>query len=687
MPQQQYDVRLDDGRIVTVNAESEAEAARAARQWGAQTPAGSSADERGRTYARIVDQILGDVGVGRAGGALLRGFQVEDELTGAAASLAGRFSEQPISGQAAAQQSRENIARYRQEAPVLSLGEEFVASLPVGGPLGPMVGGAIGGGIAGAGSGETLQERVEQGALGAALGGATGGLFKVVAPAVGRLFGAARRTPAGSAVERSLRGAGDLRGLSSEEAEAFGELAAAFQADGMGPREVRRAVDAIASDNQAALADIIQKGGAVENLLLTAGRETPGARMSLTARNEALSEAGVQRVQDILRSNIGIGRVRPTRAALEAARREASEPLYAAFRRQGNLRAGSLNERGFGVSPDFKEALESAIRTALNQNDTDAARQLTNALTRRVVRGGEVVDINPNAELSPAVLDRVKRELDRRVNQAYDSGNRDLGAELAGLRNRYRDFLDEQYPDTYRAARDAYAGESANLTALQQGERLFKEDFEELSEFVRDMSDSEYEAFRLGASQALSARINSLQETSAAAPGRLLTGDAQDRIRLLFRGEGEAADGFFDQLRREAQRRTVSQRITPSRGGMEEEPPTPGETTFMVATELLNAQVGSAARRIVQDTRQNVTAGSRAARNRALARIATDVSRLPENAQELIFRQIGSEVGQEAERLVRDATRRAALGFGAQAGQREDRLTAERIRNMDLRTL
>jgi hypothetical protein len=527
---------------------------------------------------------------------------------------------------------------------------------------------------------------VEQGVLGAAVGGATGGLLKALTPAAARLAGAIRRTPIGSGLERSLRRAGELRGLTGQEAEAFGELAAAFEADGMGPDEIRRAVDAIAGDDRAALVDVIRKGGATEQLLRLAGTETSAARLALTSRNEELASESVQRVQNILRSNVGVGRIRPTQRELEAARREASAPLYEAFRGQRGITASQLNQRGFGNAPAFTRAFEDAIEQAQNQNKPEVARRLTQALIRGTDRGRETLRIDPNAELSPDILDRVKRQLDRQIDRALNGANpdRQLARDLISLRDRYVGFLDESYPDTYRAAREAYAGESANLTALQRGEQIFKEDAEELAEAVQDMSDSEYEAFRLGASKALNDRIGGLQESSAAAPARLLTGDAQERIRLLFRGEEGAADDFLDQLRREAQRRSAIQRATPSRGGMDQEPPTLGGTVFGAVTEGLNLQPGSVLRRIVQDTRQGLAHESRMQRNTAIANIATDISNLPENAQELTFRQIGSQLGREAENQVRDAVRRVATGAGAQVGQREDRLTTERIRRANL---
>ncbi len=87
---------------------------------------------------------------------------------------------------------------------------------------------------------------------------------------------------------------------------------------------------------------------------------------------------------------------------------------------------------------------------------------------------------------------------------------------------------------TYKAAADRYAGDSAMMRAMELGNRLFKENVDELSELLRNMNPSELEAFRTGA---LNHLIGILENsvTTGNLPNKLLRTENQKQLlRMTF---------------------------------------------------------------------------------------------------------------------------------------------------------
>lgn len=684
---QRFTVEVADGRSVTVQAPDANAAAKAAAMWANENPRGMTGEERGRMLGSVTSGLIEQLPGGRMATAGPRAFELQDELTGLAASAYGALTGRETDARAAADFSRADTALYRQRYPLRSTAEEMFATGAVPSRAGrELVEGAVLGGITGAASGTNAENRATYGVLGGALGGALGGIAKTANPIIASVGSMARQmglSRRGSAAGRAV--------FSPEEGDAFEALAEAFRADGMGPDTVINFSQAASGDDKTALMDMIRPGGAVEELLRLSAVQTSDANVQLTDRLMRLTDESVQNVQEAIRSNIGSGRVRPTLEALEEARKQASEPLYEAFRNQRPVTAARFNEEGFGNSPTFVRAFEDAIESALDSNDQEVATQLNRALTTggRDRRGNPNLRINPDASLSPELLNRVKMQLDRRIGQLLDGANPDRARarEIISLRDRYVQTLDRIYPDTYAAARAAYAGSSANITALRRGRELFKTDIEELQELVKNMGESEYEAFRIGASRALTDRVTSAQEGTPNAAGRLLTGDAQERARLLFRGQEENAEEFLNQLRRQRDRIRAVRRSTPARGGANEEIPSPTQVASSAVFEGLNFQPGSVLRTIITETRRGLQSESTNARNTAIARIASSINQLEPNAQEVVFRQLNQEFGEDVARQMRGAVNRVVRGLGVQTAQREDQLSAARVRNMNLDAL
>lgn len=109
-------------------------------------------------------------------------------------------------------------------------------------------------------------------------------------------------------------------------------------------------------------------------------------------------------------------------------------------------------------------------------------------------------------------LDHVKQGLDQLIAKQWNAAEgklTPLGASYQGLKSRLVNELDSVTRDpqtgasVYKAARDAYAGPSAIIDAAQQGRLALSKDGAAISGLTSGLSDSEMQAFRLGAFESL----------------------------------------------------------------------------------------------------------------------------------------------------------------------------------------
>ena len=112
-------------------------------------------------------------------------------------------------------------------------------------------------------------------------------------------------------------------------------------------------------------------------------------------------------------------------------------------------------------------------------------------------------------------LDHVKRGLDQLIAKETkaDGTVTPVGAAVSELRQRMISMLDDATTDPntgrslYRMARDAFAGPSALIDAANTGRRILSSDDNAITTMMRGMSTSEVEAFRIGANEALRAKL------------------------------------------------------------------------------------------------------------------------------------------------------------------------------------
>jgi hypothetical protein len=113
-------------------------------------------------------------------------------------------------------------------------------------------------------------------------------------------------------------------------------------------------------------------------------------------------------------------------------------------------------------------------------------------------QGGNVgVPAFPNLQF----WDYTKRMLDDQVRSALSSGQNQKAQAMTRITQELRNELDRVAPDSYRAARDAWAGPSRYLDSIEEGRNILRTNIsaDELTAALPNMSTAEREGFRIGA--------------------------------------------------------------------------------------------------------------------------------------------------------------------------------------------
>lgn len=165
-------------------------------------------------------------------------------------------------------------------------------------------------------------------------------------------------------------------------------------------------------------------------------------------------------------------------------------------------------------------------------------------ITGTDANGNAIISDVPNMRL----LDAGKRGLDAMIADNTDAVTgkvNDLGRALTIAKNGYVGELDRLNP-LYKTARDAYAGPSASLAALNDGSRFLTMAPEQLADRVSNMSDSEQQFFRMGAARALQDRVGSMADSSDAVKRVFGNATIRKQIGAVF-GQ-DAADQFAQSM-------------------------------------------------------------------------------------------------------------------------------------------
>lgn len=464
----------------------------------------------------------------------------------------------------ARQRIRGEIARYREARPktaiaaelagavaptILSRGRSLGASAEAG--LGARAAAAFGrspalqGALAGAGYTEGgIPERLAGATVGAAVG-------KTLGAAVSRGVGAAGR--AIERVRQGVRPTGPNVGttVAARLASEAGveDLPAVIQNAQTASPETRM-MDILGTPGQRAAAGIRLVGGrpgqVVEQTMAERLASAPTRLMRGLESTGRLLENVVQTIDDMITSG-----------------NKAARPLYRAFEEAAPKAIPEIDEllsRPFG-----QQVLARARTIAANEGrefiEPAVASKASGLLS---ATGEQIMTKAKPATYNPRSLDDIKKAMDAVIyGSKYGSvqaGQGGLGpAEVQSLKNIRRQFVDAvdaAYPDTYAAARQAWAGEYAARAALEDGLDAAKKrvDVNELSKMVRELEPSEREFFRRGYIAQLRQRV----EDNLLNPGEIKTPAFTKRMQAVF---GDESDAIVNALTQESALTRTAQRV------------------------------------------------------------------------------------------------------------------------------
>lgn len=443
---------------------------------------------------------------------------------------------------------------FQKEHPLVAPAAQVAASLPLGGAIraaevalpargaistmrNAAIIGAGTGALGGAGNAESIGDLPADVAKGAALGGALGGVTSGVGQAMraGAVNVAARANPR------------------TAESLARERVAAALQRDGRTTGQVAARLSTLGDDAPLAVA-----GGKNTLDLLDTMATMPGATGERVERAIRTQQAGrADRLRAAAESNLGTGGQRLVDAldSLIERRRTDAAPLY---------------QRLYGTDINADAELARLVGQAQSIGADRIASRIAQArgtpFSLTNVTGPSVgplgVGQSAGTRVSMRDMDYLKEGLDDLVSKATkpDGAISREGLAVLDLKNRLLANLDRATQTApgqslYAQARQAFSGPSALIDAANAGRRAMSMDEVSVQAMTRGMSDSEFAAFRVGAFEALRAKVGT--EGGQTQILKMWKEPATaDKLRALFPSE-RAFREFAADVAREARKKAL----------------------------------------------------------------------------------------------------------------------------------
>ena len=195
---------------------------------------------------------------------------------------------------------------------------------------------------------------------------------------------------------------------------------------------------------------------------------------------------------------------------------------------------GSLDDlakaRSEAAAPLYKKAFESNKRISPKSNK--ALLQKIAPEIRDARAKFRIDDSIPNNSI--IMLDAAKKSLDDKISVAMRQGENQQASVLLNIKNELVNKLDAFNPD-YKQARKIFSDFSSVKTAQEQGLQFSKLRPEQLRKYVKTLTPSEQEAFRIGVRESLD-KIISKATTS---PAKKIFGNTeiQNQLKAVFPDE------------------------------------------------------------------------------------------------------------------------------------------------------
>jgi hypothetical protein len=544
-------------------------------------------DSLGRQVARGVPVI---------GGAL-------DEVSAAIAAATGGDYDRQLAYE------RQRDAMYETERPVVSMGAQLAggvagtvasarAGVPVLGGQGSLLQRAIvGGGVNAVGGGvdgflrtdgnvdASLAENAMTRAGGAARGALVGGTVGAAVPVAGATIGAG--------YQRVREAVSPLMPGTSNRAvrEATQDI---FQRDGLTPAELQ-AINARLG-NQGMLADV---GPNTRNTADAIGNSPGQGRTILREAVGPRSERPIanQRVRADLDAAMGRWTdANVEEAQLIAQRKAASDPLYRQFR------------QAYGVTPGWTKELQDL---APRLQATGAFQEAERRAAAQGIQFPQAFTVGPNGQMTLntraapdfQAWDVMQRTLRGLSESARRGGDNDQARIFSNLQKELVKELDRLNP-VYRQARQAFAGPSGVIDALEEGRNIFSREVRpsDIPGLVRNMTPEARMAFERGVRDAFEERLGTMSNGAAATRQSLNAEWTMEKVRAVF-GPARA-----EVLERMLKREETFQETGRMLGGSPTQPRSAraqelgimsgGDRQRGPVTEMLNVQFGTAVGRL-----------------------------------------------------------------------------------------
>ena len=197
------------------------------------------------------------------------------------------------------------------------------------------------------------------------------------------------------------------------------------------------------------------------------------------------------------------------------------------------------------------------------------ARDLAKSLTASGVpaaRAQALADAQFPAELPLRALDYMKRGLDVVIDKGLHvekTLDRRAAQALASMRAEVVAAMKHQSA-AYEAATGMYAGAQEFADALVEGQAFQKHTSGEIARFLRGLSPSERDAYRIGASQSLYESLLGATDAARRAGGSMFgqRTPMAERVRAMFPDAPTTADEFLRMVNGEARLSFTTQRVT-----------------------------------------------------------------------------------------------------------------------------
>lgn len=443
--------------------------------------------------------------------------------------------------------------------------------------------------VAGYGGEGTLRERQEAANNATPTAMAVGAAFPVVTAGAGKArqkIGGAARATAQTGVRLANRGAKRVgANFLDPRAEAAKRLGEALKADGLGPQEIRGALQEWQASG-ASSPMLMNLGGENTRSLLRAAAAKPGGARNLAVKTVNRVEADLQPAAmartraltpDTRGSALQVGEMLEDVQG-RLAREQYAEPYAAQLEITPQIRS-ALSGR------DGHAAISRAARAAEARRDGTMAEELR-GLQRSIAAGddapapfdlSDLAERDPDPTISGAALDRIQIALGKTARGLVKNDASDIAAGLYGRQGAVNAALDDV--PGLAPARASYRGVQAQRDALELGGNqpfndpdLYESELASLTSRASPddiphpvSADDIQAAAGVGLRSELERMIGAPAENSTGTLNKLATGTNTGRVLETTFGGDEAAS-YRDALQREIDKVSDARFISPNSG-------------------------------------------------------------------------------------------------------------------------